>query len=482
MSNATWALRRPVGLVLAAAFPLSAAAASDADIKELREQVLQMKQDYEQRIRQLEQRLAEAERNAAAAAGTAGKAENAAVQAEKSAAAARETAEQTARRPTAENAFNPAISLILSGTYASLSKDPGSYRIDGFVPSLGEISPPQRSFSLGESELTLSASVDPYFSGYFTAAITPENEVEVEEAYVRTLALPYGTGIKAGRFLSGVGYLNAQHPHTWDFTDAPLPYKAFFGSQLTDDGAQLTWVAPSELFLQFGIEGARFLSFPGTDVDRNKNGLMSGAGFAKIGGDAGPSNSWQAGLSYVETKPQDRTDAEDAPSFAISGSSKTAIADFVWKWAPEGNARERSLKIQGEYFWRRENGTLTAFVPSDSCAGECSGDYSSRQSGWYLQGVYKFLPAWRAGLRYDRLDYGKVDIGVIDSAAVAPEDLAILQPHDPSRWTAMVDWSPSEFARIRLQYARDKARLGETDNQLWIQYIMSLGAHGAHKF
>jgi hypothetical protein len=46
----------------------------------------------------------------------------------------------------------------------------------------------------------------------------------------------------------------------------------------------------------------------------------------------------------------------------------------------------------------------------------------------------------------------------------------------------MVDWSPSEFSRIRLQYARDEARLGETDNQLWIQYIMSLGAHGAHKF
>jgi hypothetical protein len=482
MSNANRAWHCPAGVLLAAAFPLSAAAASDADFKELREQVRQMKQEYEQRIRQLEARLAEAERSASAVAGTAGKAEAAAAQAEKSASEARETAQQTARRPAAENAFNPAISLILSGTYANLSRDPATYRIDGFVPSLGEVGPPPRSFSLGESELTLSASVDPYFRGVFTAAVTPENEVAIEEAYVRTLALPYGTGIKAGRFFSGVGYLNEQHAHQWDFTDAPLPYKAFFGSQLADDGFQLTWVAPTELFLQFGVEGARFLSFPGTDQGRNKNGLMSGAGFAKIGGDAGPSNSWQAGLSYVQTSPQDRADATDDPSFAFSGTSKTAIADFVWKWAPEGNARERSLKLQGEYFRRRENGTLVAFAPSEACGGECSGDYSSRQSGWYLQGVYQFLPAWRAGLRYDRLDYGSVAIGVVDAGQVAPEDLAILQPHDPSRWTAMVDWSPSEFSRIRLQYARDEARQGETDNQLWIQYIMSLGAHGAHKF
>lgn len=46
----------------------------------------------------------------------------------------------------------------------------------------------------------------------------------------------------------------------------------------------------------------------------------------------------------------------------------------------------------------------------------------------------------------------------------------------------MVDWSPSEFSRLRLQLARDKSRSGEADNQLWLQYIMSLGAHGAHKF
>lgn len=35
---------------------------------------------------------------------------------------------------------------------------------------------------------------------------------------------------------------------------------------------------------------------------------------------------------------------------------------------------------------------------------------------------------------------------------------------------------------MRLQFAQDKSMQGVTDNQIWLQYIMSLGAHGAHKF
>ena len=46
----------------------------------------------------------------------------------------------------------------------------------------------------------------------------------------------------------------------------------------------------------------------------------------------------------------------------------------------------------------------------------------------------------------------------------------------------MVDWSPSEFSRLRLQFARDYSRMNEPDNQIFLQYIMSLGAHGAHTF
>jgi hypothetical protein len=46
----------------------------------------------------------------------------------------------------------------------------------------------------------------------------------------------------------------------------------------------------------------------------------------------------------------------------------------------------------------------------------------------------------------------------------------------------MIDFSPSEFSRLRAQYAWDDARDAETDRQLLLQYIHAIGAHGAHKF
>jgi hypothetical protein len=46
----------------------------------------------------------------------------------------------------------------------------------------------------------------------------------------------------------------------------------------------------------------------------------------------------------------------------------------------------------------------------------------------------------------------------------------------------MLDYSPSEFSRFRLQFAADRSRAGVTDHQLVFQYIHSLGAHGGHQF
>jgi hypothetical protein len=125
-------------------------------------------------------------------------------------------------------AFNPAVALILAGNYADISEDPASWQISGFMPSGGEVGPGERSFNLGESELTLNANVDPYFSANFTAAIADENEIGVEEAYFRALALPAGFTAKGGRFFSGLGYLNEIHAHAWDFVDQPLVLSGVF--------------------------------------------------------------------------------------------------------------------------------------------------------------------------------------------------------------------------------------------------------------
>ena len=381
------------------------------------------------------------------------------------------TAAVAAHAQAARDAFNPPISIILQGTFARSSQDPETYQLSGFAPSGGEVGPPRRGFSLAESELVMSGNIDPYFSGWLVAALTPEDEIEVEEAFIQTLALGRGFTVKAGRFLSGIGYQNEIHQHAWDFADAPLAYSAFLGGRLNDDGVQLRWVAPTDFLIELGAEVGRGRSFPATDP--NKNGAGAWSVFGHLGGELAGS-AWRAGVSYLQVSPEDRSfedsDALGLPTTqSFSGKSKLWIADFVAKWT--------SFKVQGEYFRRRETGDLTF---NDALTDR----YESRQSGWYAQAVYRFLPRWRVGYRYDRLDHGTVSNGIVDNGLgpTAADFPLLMTDHNPSRNSVMVDWSPTEFSRLRLQFASDKSRVNVTDDQVVLQYLFSLGAHGAHKF
>lgn len=379
------------------------------------------------------------------------------------------------------SAFNPAISLVLAGTYAHLSEDPATWRIGGFMPNDGEVGPGERSFTLGESELTLAASVDPWFQASVTFAVSGDNEIGVEEAYFRTTALPRGFSAKGGRFLSGMGYLNEAHAHTWDFIDQPLVYQAMYGAQLGQDGLQLKWLAPTDLFVEFGLEAGNGAAFPATRG--HGNGLRSVVGFAHVGGDVGDSTSWRAGASWLDARAGGRSyddEAEDGSLIvhAFSGSSRTWMLDGVVKWAPRGDATRQQLKLQGEYMRRRESGALS----SDFLAEGLPDSYRSVQSGWYLQGVYQFRPRWRIGARYDALESGQPRIGLVEAGAVPMSAFPALLPATPARLTLMIDWNPSEFSRLRLQYALDESRPEGRDRQLFLQYLFGIGAHAAHKF
>jgi len=414
--------------VVACAFAPAAHAASDAELDAIRGEIRALKDQYEARIKALEERLKAAEARVAEPAPAPPPAPVASTQ-------------------SSISAFNPAISAILAGQYANLSADPTRARLAGFPSAAIETG--KRGFSLNESELQLSANVDHKFAGNLVFSISPEDKVEVEEAFGTFNGAPFGVVPKFGRFLSGFGYLNEQHAHAWDFVDAPLAYQAFVGGQYRTDGVQLAWVAPIEHFVQLGVEGGNGAAFPGTE--RNKNGINSAVAFVKTGGDIGESHSWLAGISYLRTHAEGRPPApgdDFALNAPFTGTSKLWNASFVWKYAPNGNPHTTNFKFQAEYFRALEDG-----------------NFSTRQNGWYAQGAYQFMPLWRVGLRYDRLGAGTFDLGF-----------------HPERGTAMVDWSPSEFSRLRLQIARAKLAPDFTDNELFVQYILSLGAHGAHKF
>lgn len=288
---------------VAAAFPVHA----DPQLDALRAELQELKSAYETRLQALEARLQQAEARTA----------DAAIQ-----------AEPTVQAP-ARAGFNPDISLILQGRYAQLD-DIEHRHLSGFLPA-GHDHGAARGFSLDHTELVMTASIDPYFRGYFNLALVDE-EVEIEEAWFQTTSLGNGLSIKGGRFLSDLGYQNTQHPHAWDFADNNLMYRALFGEAYGNDGVQLKWVAPTELFMELGFEAGRGANFPGTD--RNQNGIGSHALFGHLGGDVDVSNSWRGGLSYLAAKASEREgeleDIFDEPAETLfSGKSKTWVADFV---------------------------------------------------------------------------------------------------------------------------------------------------------
>lgn len=362
------------------------------------------------------------------------------------------------------NAFNPDIALILSGTYNEFQHDPGNYAIPGFALA-EETSPGERGFALGESELSISANIDPDWYGLITLALAGDGSMGVENAFVQNTSLGNGLTLRAGRFFSGIGYLNEQHAHTWDFVDAPLAYRAFLGNQYKDDGVQIRWVAPTDLYMEFGAEGMAGSGFPaGGNADKGRG---SHSAFVHIGDDVGDSNSWRAGLSYLSTKSVDRTTISAAGDDLFNGDSNLVVADFVWKWAPGGNATEQNFKLQAEYMQADNNGDFTP-------AGGSAAPYKAKADGWYLQGIYQFTHGWRIGLRHDELKAN--DPGTAFSGSVLDR-----QGHTPQRNSIMVDYSNSEFSRLRLQFNRDDSGT-TTDDQWLLQYQMSLGAHGAHQF
>jgi hypothetical protein len=424
------------------------------EVAELRRSLEELRTEYGQRIADLEERLAAAESAASVARRDA----------EDALDAAEDAAMQQGSAASAPNAFNPAIGAVLSGGYASL--DQGWSEIPGFMPG-GEIGTGEPGFAFGEAEINLSASIDHLFYGSLTLGAHEhdgEVETEIEEAWVQTTAMPAGLTATGGRFFSAAGYLNGFHFHADDFADRPLPYQAFLGGRYSVDGLRAAWVAPTALFLELGGELDWGGSFPATANEDTSPGAWTV--YARTGGDIGTDQSWQAGIAQINADAVDRTapaehDDEAAEPESFTGDSNLTIGDFVWKWSPGGNTTLRNLKVQGEYFRRRENG-LYAGVP-----------YDGDQDGWYLQGVWQFMPRWRIGLRHDT-------VHADNGASLDATELA--SPGRSSRRdTAMIDWSPSEFSRLRLQYTSDHV-LPDRDGQWYLQYIMSLGAHGAHQF
>jgi len=355
---------------------------------------------------------------------------------------------------------NPYISVILN-TFGYATNVPQDLLQNTGIPGYSDVPTGlNKGFNLDSVELGIFAPVDPYFNLYSTIPIT-ENGISVEEAYFITTALPAGLQLKGGKFLSGFGRLNGQHEHNWSFVDEPLVYRAFTGNDRIDEvGIQLTYLPPLPFYLQLGLEALQ-----------GDNEVLFGANahigphaytaFAKASLDVGDYSTILFGPSVITGDTQTNS---VAPDTVFTGTSTLYGFEFTYKWKP---SKGEGVIVQSEYLLRHQSGDLTAVIP------QTLNSLVRTQDGLYLQGIYQW-ERWNFGLRYDAL-------GIFANTYELGGNQVNFSK--PWRASAEIDFNPSEFARIRLQYNYDRnVWAKQSSNEWFLQFIFGIGAHAAHTF
>jgi hypothetical protein len=227
--------------------------------------------------------------------------------------------------------------------------------------------------------------------------------------------------------------------------------------------------------LLFGAEvlqGENEQSFGTGALPLTNKGAVDGAGlavgFIKTGFDIGKS-SWMAGVSYAAGQARHSHLEEQ---HAKGGNRSILGLDLTGKYFLDAT---RYVMWQSEYIKRDlTDGVVANYTSTDADSlAQALRVRSEDQSGYYSQLIWKFSPQWRTGLRYDAIDNNQGN-GV--------------QGLHGDRNTMMVEYNPTEFSRIRLQYAQNAAyapegvaKLEKFDEVL-LQFNMAIGAHGAHSF
>lgn len=390
----------------------------------------------------------------------------------------------------AAQSFNPDMSVIVDMYYHADDSEEGISHILEEMSGFGHVHSGEEEhhhgvedgFNLRHLELQLSATADPYFKGSAIAAVSEES-AELETAEMETTCLPYGLKLRGGKFFSDFGYINAQHSHQWDFVDQPLIYKLTLGDHgLNDKGLQLSWLAPTPFYLMAGVEAfqgdgesEQMFNYIGADPLPTHDGPRIGVGWLKVSPNLPGNHALQVGIFGASGKHQEAHDGDGdgTEDHWLDGDSSFWGADVVYKYNAPAAYGQGDVVVQGEYFNRRKALDVVAHDLAPALVGNSRTD---DQDGYYVQAVYGFLPRWRAGLRWEQVG--------LTSDSDLPDGTS--ESYGSSyRTGAMLDFTPSEFSRLRLQVSQGAYETpdgNEGVTEVYVQWMLSLGAHAAHKF
>ena len=320
-------------------------------------------------------------------------------------------------------ALNPDISLI--GNFVGSA---GRNTVAG-VPSM----------QMKESELSVQAVVDPYARADFFISFGEEGVV-LEEGYITFTALPAGLVAKVGKMRSAFGKVNTMHSHVLPWIDRPMVTDNLVGGEdgINDAGFSITrgFAGPKGIYLE--ATGQVYRGDSADVFEQHQKSDLSTVAHLRGYHDITESANLDIGLSYA----RGHNDAGLNTITSLYG------VDATFRWKPLRRSIYHSLLMRSEFVWSQRQQ-----LPVEQ-----------RAFGMYAAADYQLGRRWFLGGRFDWTDRAR-DAALTDKGS-----------------SVILTYRPSEFALLRGQYRYANYAEGVNANELRMQVMFAIGAHGAHPF
>jgi hypothetical protein len=333
-----------------------------------------------------------------------------------------------------------------AGGSAAKALNPDISVIGDFIGALGGNSQqnsvslqPIPAFQMHESELGLQSIIDPYSRGDFFISFGEEG-VNLEEGYITFTALPGSFVAKVGKMRSVFGKVNMMHNHVLPWVERPIVSNNLVAGEdgINDAGFSVERILPAPKGIFLEATGQVFRGDSGDVFKSSQRSDVSAVAHLRGYRDITESTNIDLGVSY----------ARGHNDLGTNFLTHLYGVDATVRWKPLRRSIYHSFVGRSEFIWSDRQQLPT----------------TQKAFGYYASADYQLARRWFLGGRYDHSDRSR-DASLTDKGG-----------------SVVLTYWPSEFSQLRGQYRFTHYANNIDANELFVQLIFSLGAHGAHPF